>query len=554
MRSTKIVGLLTLLGALIVISAQGDVVVLKNGDRKVGLVKEIRGDQSNIEFTDATGTVKIPRARISEIKDEPEHATYLHIGDQYLEQNNLLEARRYFNLARNEAPDEPEVKAALDKVELAIQSKQTDEDKRKEELMEIELKNIRQLVADKQFEKAAEKARFLIGVAPTEDQKALLTKQLADVYYKWGVDRQDKLDRINAAIYLSKSYELDSSNQDAFDRLLALWERDPAKTEDVMKIYRDRISKNPEDLVTMNKLVLLLVAQSKFNEALPMLVQLYQSDGYRTDETARMLVRAYEAETKALADKQEFLKAASLYEQYVESFPSTDPAPIYMYEYADKFSKADKNKVEDRLALGDYAKSKGLSDIAYGEYKAAYDLKPENEKALRELTIFAQRDFNDAQRAAQVANYQVAMNMAQTIKEQYSYLPDVVTAANDLYMKAEIEYKKDLREKGEQAQELIRKGDEYFQTGVYHMNMMKESDRSDSRRPVSDKLEAISNFEFSLRCYQSALKLDSRTASVENGDVRNKITRTQSHLRSLKNPVPLPMPSGSSPSGSRRYN
>src|SRR5690606_27498501 len=97
----------------------------------------------------------------------------------------------------------------FEKVEKAILAKQSDEDKRKQELMDLELKAIRELIEDKQFEKAAEKTRFLIGVTSTEDQKAILTKQLADVHYKWGVDRQDKLDRVNAAVYLSKAYELD---------------------------------------------------------------------------------------------------------------------------------------------------------------------------------------------------------------------------------------------------------------------------------------------------------------------------------------------------------
>src|SRR5690606_16262476 len=115
---------------------------------------------------------------------EPDHITYLHLGNQYMEQNNLLEARRYITLARNEAPDDPEVNAAFEKVEKAILAKQSDEDKRKQELMDLELKAIRELIEDKQFEKAAEKTRFLIGVTSTEDQKAILTKQLADVHYK----------------------------------------------------------------------------------------------------------------------------------------------------------------------------------------------------------------------------------------------------------------------------------------------------------------------------------------------------------------------------------
>lgn len=553
MRSTMIVGLMSLAGALLTMPVQADVVILKGGERKEGMVRDIRGDEKNIEFTDATGTVKIPRDRISEIKDDPEHITYLHIGNQYLEKGNLLESRRYFTLARNEAPDDAEVKAALDKVEKAIMAKQADEDKRKEELTDIELKSVRELVADKQFDKAAEKTRFLIGVASTDEQKAVLTKQLADVYYKWGVDRQDKLDRVNAAVYLSKAFELDPSNQDAFDRLLTLWEKDPSKTEDVMKIYRDKLRQNPNDLPTMNKQVQLLMAQGKTADALPMLIQLSQSEGYRTADTTRLLTKAYDDEVKILATNQEFLKAASLYEQYVNAVPGTDPSPIAFYEYADMLTRSDPSKLEDRLALGDFAKSKGLNDDAKKQYKAALDMAPENQKALRELTVYAQREFSEVQQAAQRGNYVVAINMAESIKQDYSYLPEIVAAADDLIAKADIEYKRDLREKGEQAQELIRKADEYFQTGVYHMNLMKQDDRSDSRRPVSDKLEATNNLEFALRFYQTALKLDPSTAQVAKGDVRNKINRTNAHLATLKNPVPLPMPGGSSPTGSRYY-
>lgn len=553
MRSTWITGAAIAVLVFAFQSARADVLVLKSGERKTGLVKELKSDPGNVEFTDSTGVIKIPRARISKIEYEPEFMSHMHIGQQYLDKNNLLDARRHFTLARNAAPDNPEVLAALDKVERAIQQKQADEQKRKEELMELELKNVKELLADKQFEKAADKTRFLIGVAPTEEQKAMLTRQLGDVYYQWGLDCLDRLDRVNAPIYLSKAYELNPSNVDAFNRLLALWEKDPARTNDVIKVYQDRLRQNPNDLEVLFKLSNLLLDQNNYSEALPMLVTLYNSEQYRNTDVGEKLKKAYETVCRDLVSNKNYLAAADLYEQYVGTFPGTDPTPIYLYEYADKLTKIDPNRVEDYLELGDFAKDKGLLEQAKKAYKAALDLASDNKKALQELTIFAQRDLREAQLAAQRANYLVAINIAEDVKSEYAYLPEIVQQADDLIAKADIEYKRDLREKREQAQELIRKADEYFNVGVYHMNAMKNVERTDSRRPVSDKLEAISNFELALRYYRTALKIDPSSTRVENGDVSNKIQRTQAHLSSLTNPVPLPMPGGGSPSGKKYY-
>jgi len=531
------------LAGLMILLVQGifsDVVILQTGERRLGLVMELKEDPDNVLFETNMGEMKIPRARIARIDKEAPDISYIHIAKGYFQSKDYSKAREYADKALKANPNNTDAAKLIEDIQKSIQDEAQRRLTEKEQQFARSLDEIKRLMAEDKPEEAQVLMDKLQRADLSDPQKEMVQSTLAQLYYQLGLRRLDQLNPRGAAEYFEQSLALNPDNEEVFNRLLTIWQQDPTMTARVIAIYEKRYAKKPGDLETARILASLYLRNNDREKALPYLIVVQEGTKGKDPVIQGQLKETLSFLHENAASNKQFGKAADYFKVLLEFFPNEDSTPLYFYQYSDKLKNLAPDDLEGRNQLGDFCKEHNLEEEGRGLYLYVLDRDPKNERALAGLNYYAQKDLAEAQDAFQKKDYDIAVYLVGQITNNYIKLPDVLTKAYEMKERAENEIRREAREKSARALALARKGDDYYATADQYINALKSTERRGDVRIVSDKEQAKLFLKRAIAAWESALKVDPSLAAPENEDLTTKLRDARAKLLNLTTVLPFP--------------
>jgi tetratricopeptide (TPR) repeat protein len=523
-------------------SSFGDVIILKSGERKEGIVEDVPSEPENIMFINSTGGVKISRDRLQGIEKEEPYVGHLKIGNQHLAAANFQRALEEYEKALKLHPGDPEIEGRIALAKSEIAKQQAEEQKLRIERIGEMMSEAGQLVAKEQYEEAEALLKRAEKMGPTSEQTKEINRTLADLYYRWGLYQEDRLNREEAGVLYQQALALEPNNAKAYDRLVGLWEDDPTKLDEVISVYERKIEMSPNDPVVLLKLADAYYRKKDLESALPYYLQVYKLGNYRGTYLPERLASILQRLSQDYAGQRNFEKAAYYYQLYLDTFPNVDPTPLYIYQYAERSLKLAPDDYDGRVELAKFCREKGLDNFAKKELNRVLIDDPDNKKALEVLNQYAQEDLNEALFFYNDKQYEVAVKMGRNIIDEYPKSSKVIEQASELISKAENDLAREQRLAKQDARQLAQRGNEYFSRAEGYISAMYSTDRLRSVHIVSEKGEAIKYLRRAITAWENALQLDPSLAAMDTEDLANKLRDAKARLYALENPVPLRLP------------
>jgi len=528
--------------ALALSSSFGDVIILKSGERKEGIVEDVPNEPESIMFINSMGGVKIARDRLQRIEKEDLYVGHLKIGDQHLASGNFQRAVEEYEKALKLHPGDIDIKARIALAKSEIARQEAEEQKRRIERIGEIVSEARKLTENDEYDQAEALLKRAEKMGPTNEQTEEINRALADVYFRWGLYQEDRLNREEASTLFQKVLTLEPNNVKAFDRLVTLWEGDPTKIDQVIPIYERKIEMNPNDAVVLLKLADAYYRKKDLESALPYYLQAYKLGNFRGTYLPERLASILQRLSQDHALRTDYEKAIYYYQLYMDAFPNMDPTPIYIYQYAERSLKLGPDDYDGRVELAKFCRDKGLHRFAKKELKRVLIEDLENKKAQQMLSLYAQEDLNEALFFYGDKQYEVVIKMTRDIIDEYPKASRVIEQASELISKAENDLARAHRIAAQNARVLAQRGNEYFARAESYISALYSSERLRSVHIISEKQEAIKYLRRAVFAWESALQLNPALAEMNQEDLANKLRDARARLYALENPVPLRLP------------
>jgi len=525
--------------ALLSPGPRADIVILRTGDKVVGLVRDMPSDPGKVLLVTANGEVVIPRQQIVEHTKEPASTGYRRIAEVYMERSQWETALKTLETAAQLDPPDPEVPRLLEQARERLVQDGLSQIEAENSLNRQRLNDVERLIADKDFEKAQSLLDSVNATSPTAEIQTRWTRLTVSLEIAWGLDREDKLDYSGAATHFKQALAYEPKNQTAVDHLLNIWADDPAHRTEVIQGYQRKLESDPSDILAARRLADLYLASGEVETALPYLQKVVDSGKFKDLGYGERLSTAYSTLAGKAAEQKDFDKAIELYSEYLGRVPGADPRPLYFYEYLKRYDALAPDDIEGRAELAEFLKSKGLDAFALAEVRSILEKDPQNQRALALLKDYAQQRLEEVQQDFQQGRYALAMAGARDLTQSYTNLPTIVEQASDLYARSEIEMKRMERERQNQARELVTLGDQYYQQAYFYANQMKSTETDSNVRVISHRQEAIKYARRGILAYQQALQINPNIGNLVGGDVSFKINDLTQLYNSLTQP-PVP--------------
>lgn len=518
---------------------KADVVILRTGDKVVGLVRDMPSDADKVLLVTASGEVVIPRKQIVEQTRESVSTGYRRIAEVHMESGRWEQALKTLELASEQEPPDPEVPRLLNMAREKMLQDGLSRLEAQASLNRQRLNEVEDSINAKNFEQAQELLDAVRATSPTLEILTRVSRLTASLEVAWGLDREDKLDYAGAAKHFTEALRYEPKNQTAVDHLLNIWADDPVHRDDVIAGYRRKLETDPNDILAIRKLADLYLASGLVADALPFLQKIVDSGKFRDQGYGERLSVAYSTLSNEAASQKDYQKAIQLYTEFLKRSPNSDPRPLYFYEYLSRYEKLEPDDLASRVELAEFLKSKGLDTQAFQDIQGLLEKDPKNERAVAMFRDYAQLDLDEAKQDFDQGRYAMAMSGAKKLTQTYTTIPDIVEAASDLYARAEIEMKRAERDRKNQARELVSLGDQYYQQAYFYANQMKTTERDPNVRVISFRHEAIKYARRGGEAYRQAMNIDPNVGSIAGGDLNFKIRDLNQLYNSLTQP-PVP--------------
>ncbi|MCB2155827.1 tetratricopeptide repeat protein [bacterium] len=509
-----------------------DEIVFKSGEIRQGRVENVRGEPNRVAYISASGRLEIPRQLIEEIKDEPDEVDYTIVGDQFVKNRSYETAIKMYQKALEADPDYTIAKDGIEKARKLIGEQQAEIQRRVAEENSGLLGKARDEISQEKFAEA-ERTIDQIAQQATPQQAAAVQLIRRDLYVAWGLSRIDRLDPIGAEEYFQEALKIDPDNATAREGLLRVWENDPSKREEVLAAYKLKLKDNPDDLILQQKVADILLAQQRFEDAIPHLMKLEESGKFSTSRYDDRLKNAFEQIVMRQVTAGDLAAAVKTYKQRMEVFPDTDPMPLAFLEYQKKLNDLAPNDWDGRAGLLDDLERQGLNTLAVQEAQTILRGDPENETALAFLRKDAVSQLQDIRQMFENGEFFTARERARTFIENNPRFPELIQQANDIYTKADIEAERQARRISEQAREIAERGDQYLSQARRYAELMKNRETTERTTVLSYKQEAIKFANRAIETYQTALKIDPSLGPITGMDVNTKLADARSLLGNL---------------------
>ncbi len=523
-------------------SSFGDVIILKSGERKEGIVEDVPNEPESIMFINSMGGVKIARDRLQRIEKEDRYVGHLKIGDQHLASGNFQRAVEEYEKALNLHPGDTDIEARIALAKSEIARREAEEQKRRIERIGEMVSEARKLMENDEYDQAEALLKRAEKMGPTSEQTEEINRALADVYFRWGLYQEDRLNREEAGTLYQKSLALERDNVKVFDRLVALWEDDPTKVDQVIPVYERKIEMNPNDSVVLLKLADAYYRKKELESAFPYYLQAYKLGNFRGTYLPERLASILQRLSQDYALRTDYEKAIYYYQLYMDTFPNVDPTPIYIYQYASRSLKLGPDDYDGRVELAKFCREKSLHGFAKKELKRVLIEDPGSQKAQQVLDLYAQEDLNEALFFYGDKQYEVAIKMARDIIDEYPKASKVIEQASELISKAENDLAREQRIASQNARVLAQRGNEYFARAESYISALYSTERLRSVHIISEKQEAIKYLRRAILAWENALQLNPALAELSQEDLANKLRDARARLYALENPVPLRLP------------
>ncbi|PKO15317.1 hypothetical protein CVU37_13225 [candidate division BRC1 bacterium HGW-BRC1-1] len=534
----KTLQLAALFAGLIIIAptASADIIEMQGGSKQEGLILRDIAAENQVTLRTASGDIAIPRSKIAKITKESEAAGQVRLGDQYMNSGNNAKALEAYRRAVELDANNADYAAKLKTAEGVHLDDKAQKQAARAAAMRQKIDQALVLARDKKFEEAETLMKENRPTDPADLPP--YNKVLAEFYVMWGRDRLDRQDAGGAEVKAQAALDADRTNPDAQQILQKSWEGDPTKMAELVEIYRK--STAPEDRVNLADALYRL---RNYDEALPLYMELYQTEKYHTKPIEGRVRQMFDMQHRELAQKGDFQGALNSYKNFLAFSPDESTEPYAKYEYMVKVGQTQMDNADQRADLAAFAAERGLTDIAKEEYLNVIQMAPDNPKAGAALQQFAQADLNYLNEFYSTGQYLMVAQKAPEIAKTYAMFPDVVKSANAMAERAAVEQVKEQKSKKQQATLLAQRGDEYYNQGLSYLSTYMSDNVDKSIRVFSPKTEATKYFQLALMAYQQALSIDPSLAAPTSYDLNRKIADAYAKYATLANRLPPPLPS-----------
>ena len=524
--------------------ARADVVTYDNGKVLRGIVEDIPGDPANVNITTADRKLRIPKSRISNLQRESAAMSHIQIGRDYRAKKQYPKAIQEFQRALDAEPGNEEALKEINATQAMMSETQTVV--REEAVKQVEglMTDARTQTDKRQFEQAEKTLRSAADLVPTEEQKPRLQLQISDMYYAWAEDRIDKLDKVGAEEKLNLALEANPKNTQVIDKLLTLWKDNPDKQEDTAAVYETVLDHQKDNATLRKELGDLYFKMRRYDDAARHYIELYTQgeDQYKGTSTESNLIVALRELHLKEAREQNYDMAIFHYNILAKLDPETDPGAVVYYEFLKRSAAIPKDDLEGQIALGDFAEKNGLDAEAIAIYNTLTQFEATRGAANAGLERYALLALKGADEQMRSGNFQLAQAMADQLIVDYPNATQAVEEAKKIIGTASVELRRMQKQKGEMAKELLVRGDEFYERGMYFYQSLYDTERRSSPGLGSMRSEAKRYFMLAVGAYNEAIRADSSLATdstsivmVRLADAQDKIRRLSSKPRAFGN-------------------
>jgi tetratricopeptide (TPR) repeat protein len=535
-------------------SAQGDVVVFKDGERQEGIVTPAPGESDAILFQQISGQVKISRSRIESIIEEPDEVDLRKVGDLYFTAKRYDNALDFYKKAAAINPDDKlineRVQNAQSEIEAPAQAKRAAEQAKLDKTQdEIDAK-----IKAKNFEVADVLALKVVESNPSDKQKERLTEQKKRILKGWGMERLDKMQEDEAAKRFEQYLELDPSDKEVYDALIRIWGKRPEKAEQVMAAYEVELKLNPDDQETRKKLALKYDDQIRFlrrnitkdstpeeilavdEKTIQMQMRaareleiLCQNEQYKTPAVEKSLVQALQALWNWEKEHGTYESKVAAYKRLQQYDPQAGEAELHILDYREKVAKLDPKNVEARTSLTLTLFQQGVADLARVEFEAIKKEHPDHPSVKRVWKAYAADDVRRVQSLFGQNKFDEAMAEAQASIRRYPEFRDVQEECQRIANMAQVEKAKLVKQEKDVALKYKDLGDQYFTQAEQYLTNLSNQELVQTR-VRSESNEAIRYFRMAVMQYDQALL---RAASLDEVERQAVTERRQTAINRL---------------------
>lgn len=520
-------------------AVRADVLVLKNGKEMKGIVEDNEANTRHVYFIGAAGRQAIPRARVERIEVEPPEKGYIHIGDEFMRQGKLEDALKSYKEALRTNADSEEasqrVQAAEEALQIRRESEREDDVRRGDALQD----EIRRQIENQKFAEVEQLFEEASALAPTPRQKQQLRGLVGDLYLAWAKERLDKFDKPGAEEKLNLALAATPENNEIVENLLRLWEDQPEKREQMLRIYEAVLDRRPEDSVMRRKVADLNYDLGNFEESVVHYMKLYNSsEAYKGTGLEKRVVSNLQRLHMRNAQERNYDQAIFFFNMLASIDSSADPGTVKYYEYLKLATEVAPDDVEGRIGLAAYCERNGLKNEALLNYRQVTSLEPENETALAALNRFAIGDVETAETVYNAEDYPMAETLANQVISDYPESEEARLRALELIGKTQIKVREDRREKRALAMEYVRRGDICYDTAIVFYRDISDTTRVGNPLLSTPKRDAIRHFECARDSYRTALSLDSSLSDQPGSLIGYNLNQSVAYLKRLKSRPP----------------
>lgn len=516
-----------------------DVLILSNNREMKGVIDDDGTDEVKVKFSSATGSIMIPRSRIKSIQREPAAQGWVHIGDDFMRLGDLDQATGAFQKALDLDPDFATAKSRMEEVKRAIEEKKNAA--RDDQLREIDvlMNTVREHIRKQDFEKAEALMEKASDLVPDPKQREPLQGLVGELYLAWAKERLDKLDTPGAEQKLNLALAAEPGSEEIMAMLLSLWEDQPDKKDQTLRVYKTVLERKPEDDLLRRRVADMLYQNDDLEGAIYHYLLLFnKSDRFRGTSLEARVVETLERLHLQQAQIGDYEKAIYYYNLLGEIVPDLDPVVLTYYRYLKRASELKQGDVAGQVELAEYAEINGLESLALENYRRILTADPENEAAGKALDRYAMRLMSQAEASLDQRDFYLAKTYSDQVIREYPESDEAVLRARQIRGIAENEIVRDQREKRDLAKEYITKGDYYFERANQYFRDIQDSQTRINSPYSTPKSDAIRFYQYAIQAYQTAMNIDPSLSDNPASLVGPNLQESKRALALLQAPAP----------------
>jgi len=346
-------------------------------------------------------------------------------------------------------------------------------------------------------------------------------------------------DKLGAEEKLNLALAADPNNQEVIDKMLKMWEKDPAKREQVANVYETVLERNPSDLALRKKLADLFFDMNRTEDATRNYLELYRAnDQFKSSpQIQERLISGLGKLHLQFARAKDYKQAIIYYKLLAAIDPKTDPAGVVSYEYLQQSAAIKPGDTAARLALAQYAQKSGLDAEALDGYKRLLDDPKTHDAAQAGLDHYAQARLSDIQSRVQAGDFLLARTLSEQAQQEFPTSTKVQAALAGLIGRINAEIAADNRKKEVLAKDVLKRADEFYAQGMQALRSILDTQLQNQPLLYSPREDAKRYFLYAIEAYKQVLSIDPALGTASNSLVNIRLNECQEYYRRLTQPL-----------------